>query len=125
LDDLHYSSAAADRLEYIFRHYPDVFNCISILLREIASNPNVGKSVRVLDSLERRTILETRILSTMQQVDGLPPDYAVHFMEIPDRAFPPPNIAVVCYHPEPRIIIAAGYIPRREKTLTPAPFQAE
>lgn len=121
---LHFSTAAADRLDTIFRLFPDVFNCLSILLRAVSADPDVGITMKNLGRLIDPTVVQRRVLETMRKVECLPPNYSVHFIEIPDRAYPPPNIAVVCYHPEPRIIIAVGYIPRRDTVLIPSPFKS-
>jgi len=110
---LHYSKTAAKGVRYILDHYPDVANPVSILLREIDRDISLGTTFAALQEKHTRSIVEQRVLDAVTSAQ-LPSNHSVHFMEIVSKSYPPPNIAVVCYLEEPRIVIAVGYIPRRK-----------
>ncbi len=123
--NLTFSKTAFARMEYIVDHFPDVFNSLRILLLQIDNNPLVGTTIADLRTKEEQgelTLMEKRVLDAVAH-KNFPSQHSAHFMAIPGRALPPPNIAVVYYHADPRIVFAVGFIPRAKKPpeISPSP----
>ncbi len=119
MEKLTYTATAADRLRHLFKFYPDVFNCLRIILLEIKEDANAGCDLGELTRLTDESVVARRVLESIQEAGTLPDGHRVHFIEIPDRAMPPPNIAIACFAPRRRLIYAVGYIPRKRKTIEP------
>ena len=118
--NLKFTKDAEKRIEFLFKHYSDIFNSVSVLLRRISLAPDdAGLSLPALKSLREPTDVDRRVIETVDGAGSLPTDFHIGYQVVPDRALPPPNIAIVGYHPGPRIVFVVGYIPRSKLQIRP------